>query len=162
MRFRQIDRIIELVPNSHLVATKVLNGSEDYLSDHFPLFPVMPGVLMLEGLYQASCWLIRESDNMRLPILKLAEVRNAKFADFLSPGQTLDIRVDLIKQNGNQFTVKASGSKAGVTSVSARLLIECTGFENPKIWPHGDTKEAQTQDECVRAALRRQLAELQQ
>jgi 3-hydroxyacyl-[acyl-carrier-protein] dehydratase len=38
-----------------------LRPDEDYLRDHFPLFPVMPGVLMLEAMYQASCWLIRSS-----------------------------------------------------------------------------------------------------
>ncbi len=83
MRFRQIDGILELVPGERIVATRTLRADEDYLRDHFPLFPVMPGVLMLEALYQAACFLIRASDDFECAILPMLEARNVKFADFV-------------------------------------------------------------------------------
>ena len=63
MRFVLIDRIIDLQPGQSLVAIKNLSLAEEYLADHFPGFPVMPGVLMLEALTQAGAWLIRDMEN---------------------------------------------------------------------------------------------------
>ena len=53
MKFVLIDRIVSLEPPSRLVATKSLTLAEEYLADHFPTFPVMPGVLMLHTLVEA-------------------------------------------------------------------------------------------------------------
>ena len=63
MRFVLIDRILELTPGESLVGVKNLTLAEEYLADHFPGFPVMPGVLMLEALTQAGAWLIRETED---------------------------------------------------------------------------------------------------
>ena len=60
---RLLDRITELKPAESLTATKSLTLGEDYLQDHFPVFPVMPGVLMLEAMYQAAAWLTRYDDD---------------------------------------------------------------------------------------------------
>ncbi|MFM7737804.1 MAG: beta-hydroxyacyl-ACP dehydratase, partial [Planctomycetota bacterium] len=56
MRFAQIDRIVSLIPGDSVRAVKGLALSEEYLQDHFPRFPVMPGVLMLEAIFQASAY----------------------------------------------------------------------------------------------------------
>ena len=77
MRFVLIVRILDVQPGrSRLVgnntftsptpslhAVKNLSLAEEYLSDHFPGFPVMPGVLMLEALTQAGAWLIRDMED---------------------------------------------------------------------------------------------------
>ena len=63
MQFILIDKILELNKGSDITAIKTLSIAEEYLKDHFPRFPVMPGVLMLEGLFQASAWLVRESED---------------------------------------------------------------------------------------------------
>jgi 3-hydroxyacyl-[acyl-carrier-protein] dehydratase len=123
MRFRQIDKITELIPWERIVATRQVHAGEDYLRDHFPLFKVMPGVLMLESLFQASCWLIRASENFEHAVLTLQEVRNAKFADFMQPGQTLTITCEVHKVEENTITMKASGTKDDTVAVSARLII---------------------------------------
>ncbi|MCA9267376.1 MAG: beta-hydroxyacyl-ACP dehydratase, partial [Planctomycetales bacterium] len=57
MRFSLVDKIVEIDPGRSIVTEKYLCGSEDYLADHFPNFACMPGVLMLESLYQAGTWL---------------------------------------------------------------------------------------------------------
>ena len=76
MRFCQIDRIRELVPGQRLVAVKGLTLAEDYLKDHFPRFPVMPGVLMLETMNQAAMWLIYASEGFENSIVRLQQAKN--------------------------------------------------------------------------------------
>ncbi len=124
MRFRQIDEIIELQPGKRLVGKRTLRAEEDYLRDHFPKFPVMPGVMMLEALYQAAMWMVRTGDDFQYPLVFLREARAVKFADFLSPGETLVIEVEAIKTDGSLVTVKAQGRKGERPSVQARLVIE--------------------------------------
>ena len=57
MRFTLVDRILELQAGQEITAVKNLSLAEEYLADHFPLFPVLPGVLMLEAMTQAGAWL---------------------------------------------------------------------------------------------------------
>lgn len=123
MRFRQLDRILEIKPGESIRATLTVHGNEDYLRDHFPLFKVMPGVLMLEALFQASCWLIRSTDKFRHSLLTLKEARNVKFADFMEPGQSLEIQAEILKSDEGTVTIKAAGTKGDVVAVSARLII---------------------------------------
>lgn len=123
MKFRQIDQITELVPGQRITATRTLRADEDYLRDHFPLFPVMPGVLMLEALYQAACLLIRASDDFQCSVLCLEEAKNVKFADFMEPGNRLELTVEIVKSEGDRVSLKATGTKEGSTAVSARLVV---------------------------------------
>ena len=132
MRYCQLDRLISLDPGKRLVAERVLKPEEDYLKDHFPNFPVMPGVMMLEALHQAAIWMIRTGDNFASPLVMLREARSVKFGDFLSPGDKLEITVELLKEEGSVSTVKASAEKNGKTTVSARLLLEKCSTDNPQ------------------------------
>lgn len=59
MRFTLLDRVVAIDPGKTITAIKTLSLSEEYLADHFPRFPVMPGVLMLEAMTQAAAWTIR-------------------------------------------------------------------------------------------------------
>jgi len=123
MKFKQLDQITALVPGDFILANRTLRADEDYLRDHFPLFPVMPGVLMLEALFQAACWLIRVTDNYECSQLTLQEAKNVKFADFVEPGQTLEIKVEIIKNDSDRVSLKGVGMKGDVTAVSARLVV---------------------------------------
>ena len=66
MRFNLIDRIDGWESGKSLKASKFLALGEEYLADHFPRFPVMPGVLMLEACVEAAAWLWRASTGFRL------------------------------------------------------------------------------------------------
>jgi len=94
MKFILIDRITELVPGERIRAVKSLSLAEEYLADHFPRFPVMPGVLMIEALVQASAWLVRETESYAHSLLLLAEAKNVTYKSFVSPGQTLEVLVE--------------------------------------------------------------------
>lgn len=130
MRYKQVDAIVVLEPGQRIVARRTLHADEQYLLDHFPRFPVMPGVMMLEALFQAGMWLVRASDPERHPIVVLREVRGAKFADFLAPGQTLEIVAELQKLGSQRATVRASADKGdGKPCVSGRFELELRHFD---------------------------------
>jgi 3-hydroxyacyl-[acyl-carrier-protein] dehydratase len=124
MRFKQLDSITSLEPGQRIVATRTLHADEDYLRDHFPHFPVMPGVMMLEACFQAAMWMVRTGEDFASPLVMLKEARSVKFADFLAPGETLEIIAETVKDDGQVATVKVQARKGDRTSVSARLLLE--------------------------------------
>ena len=88
MRFLLIDRITELEPHQSITALKNLSLAEEYLADHFPGFPVMPGVLMLETLIQAGGWLIRHAEDFAQSTIMLKEVRAIRYNNFVTPGNS--------------------------------------------------------------------------
>jgi len=154
VRYRQLDKIIELVPGERIVATRELHQDEDYLRDHFPLFPVMPGVMMLEALFQASMWLIHATDNFEHSMLTLDEVRNVKFADFMQPGQVLTVTVEWEKADEKTVKVKATGMRGDVVAVSGRLIIGKTNLGD------GTDPQMLASDEFARADMRREIEQL--
>lgn len=97
MRFILIDRIDTLEPGKRITGYKQIDPNEDYFADHFPGFPVVPGVLALESLAQIGGRLVeatvREQDGRRvLPML--AKVDQAQFRHAIRPGDRLDLTVD--------------------------------------------------------------------
>ena len=120
MFFSLIDKIDELTPGKSVVATKSLAMSEEYLRDHFPKFPVMPGVLMIEAMTQASSWLVRATENFAHSMVVLKETRNVKFGQFLQPGQTLVVTSTIVSDTENETVLKAQGSLQG----SFLLLVQ--------------------------------------
>ena len=93
MRFWLLDAIRSYEPGVQLTATKNVALTEEYLADHFPEFPVLPGVFMLEAATQAAAWLLRLSEDFAHSIICLKEAKNIKYADFVPPGQTLTVTV---------------------------------------------------------------------
>ena len=126
MHFSLIDRIEFLEPGSRIVATKSLSMAEEYLRDHFPNFPVMPGVLMLEALTQSSAWLIRVSQDFANSLVLLKEVKSVRYGKFVQPGQTLKIESSIVSHNGNLTFMKSEGSVDDKTTLRAQMVLEST------------------------------------
>ena len=124
MRFSQLDRILELDKGASIKAVKCLSLSEEYLKDHFPRFPVMPGVLMLESMFQASMWLVRESSDFAYSSVVLREAKSLKFQGFVQPGSSLVVNADIKKVDGLITKLKVVGTIDGKASVSGRLTLE--------------------------------------
>jgi 3-hydroxyacyl-[acyl-carrier-protein] dehydratase len=124
MRFCLLDKILELEPGVRVTAVKRLRSDEDYLKDHFPRFPVMPGVLMLEAMFQASAWLIRQTEGFAHSTVLLKEARNIKYADFVTPGKELVVSAEVLKQDHSLTTLKAQGTIDGNVAVNGRLVLE--------------------------------------
>ncbi len=124
MRFSLVDRILTLVPGKSITAVKNLSIAEEYLADHFPGFPVMPGVLMIESLVQAGGWLLRETEGFQYSTILLKEARAVKFNNFVKPGHTLCVECEITKHEGNLYTLKGTGTVDGTSAVSAKLTLE--------------------------------------
>jgi 3-hydroxyacyl-[acyl-carrier-protein] dehydratase len=124
MRFSQLDQITELVPGERITAVKCLSAGEQYLEDHFPRFPVMPGVLMLEAMFQAATWLVRQSEGFAHSMVVLKEARNVKYAGFVKPGETLIVSAEVVKEESQTVTLKTQGMVGDKVAVTARLVVE--------------------------------------
>ena len=124
VRFSLIDRIVSIEPGASIQAVKGLSMAEEYLQDHFPRFPVMPGVLMLESLYQAGAWLVRATDDFREAVVLLKEARSVKYGNFIKPGQTLRIDAQMLKHDSHTTTLKAQAFVEQDLAVSARIILE--------------------------------------
>ncbi len=123
MRFSLIDRIVELHPGRSITAVKALTMAEEYLADHFPRFPVMPGVLMLEAMTEAGSWLVRASEDFASSMVVLSEAANVKYGQFVEPGQTLTVTAEITGQDERSTRLKAMGRVNGEMTVSARLVL---------------------------------------
>jgi len=94
MRFILIDKVISLDSGKEIKTLKNVSLAEEYLADHFPTFPVLPGVLLLEGLIESASWLVREKENFAHSMLLLEEARNVKYKSFLAPGAQIEYTVE--------------------------------------------------------------------
>jgi 3-hydroxyacyl-[acyl-carrier-protein] dehydratase len=124
MRFTLVDLITELELGSRITTTKSVTLSEEYLDDHFPRFPVLPGVLMLEAMTQACAWLIRVTDDFSHSIVTLKEARNVKYARFVKPGETLTIKATLKKRVDRTTSFDVTGYVGEETALTGKLTLE--------------------------------------
>ncbi|MEI6238874.1 MAG: 3-hydroxyacyl-ACP dehydratase FabZ family protein [Planctomycetia bacterium] len=149
MRFTLLDRVVAIDPGKSITAIKTLSLSEEYLADHFPRFPVMPGVLMLEAMTQAAAWTIRLAEDFAHSIVVLRSAKNVKYGDFVEPGRVLTVTAEVLSQDATTTKVKASGtvSSAGGerTSLTARLVLE--RYNMADRLPHGDAIDARVRSE---------------
>ena len=159
MRFNLVDRILEVEPSRTIRAVKNLTLGEEYLADHFPTFPVMPGVLMLQALVEAGAWLLRVSDDFGHSIVVLREARNVKYGTFMDPGRQMVLSAELVEQadgpEGPLATFKGKGEVDGTLTVSARFSLVRYNLtdRNPALGPT---------DERINALLRSQYLLLRQ
>ncbi len=123
MKFTLVDRIVRFPSRSKICAIKGLSLSEEYLADHFPGNPVMPGVLMLEAMIQTGAWLLRASKDFSFSVYVPQEVSNVKYAKFLIPGDQLAIEVELLGAEGAIARFAGLGKMQDKTVVSARWTV---------------------------------------
>jgi 3-hydroxyacyl-[acyl-carrier-protein] dehydratase len=155
MRFNLVDRILEVEPNRRIRAVKQLTLGEEYLADHFPTFPVMPGVLMLQTLVEAGAWLLRISEGFRHSVVVLREAKNVKYGNFMEPGRRMTVVAELVEKDETLATFKAKGENdEGSQTVSARIILMRYNLadRNPKF---------RAQDEMLISHLRSRYALLQ-
>ena len=124
MRFILIDKVISLESGRQIKAVKNVSLAEEYLADHFPTFPVLPGVLLLEGLIESASWLVRRTENFAHSMILLEQARNVKYKSFLAPGSQIEYTVEakVIEENISSFT--GFGSSKGERIVEARFGLK--------------------------------------
>jgi 3-hydroxyacyl-[acyl-carrier-protein] dehydratase len=122
VKFNLIDKI-ESITDERIVAVKYVSLAEEYLADHFPTFPVLPGVMMLEALTQAASWLLYRRSNFAKSIAVLKEARNVKYGNFVAPGNSLRVEVDFFKPTETGAVFKAAGIVRETQALSARIEL---------------------------------------
>ena len=122
MKFNLIDRI-EAAGPERIVAFKYVSLAEEYLADHFPTFPVLPGVMMLEALTQAAGWILHLRHDFGRSMAVLKEARNVKYGQFVAPGNWLKVEVELSKVTETGAVFKAIGSTGASQALSARIEL---------------------------------------
>jgi len=121
MKFILIDKVVALEPGRRITAVKNVTLAEEYLADHFPTFPVLPGVLLLEGLIESASWLVRETEKFAHSMILLEQARNVKYKSFLAPGSQIEYNIEakIIDENISSFS--GFGAADGRKIVEARL-----------------------------------------
>jgi 3-hydroxyacyl-[acyl-carrier-protein] dehydratase len=124
MRFILIDKVVSVETGKELKAVKNVSLSEEYLADHFPTFPVLPGVLLLEGLIESASWLVRLTENFAHSMILLEQARNVKYKSFLAPGCKIEyaVKARTIEENVSSFT--GTGISEGELIVEARFALK--------------------------------------
>lgn len=124
MHFDFVDAVLESSPD-RIVTVKNVAASEEYLQDHFPSFPVLPGVFMIEAMTQAARRLL----SMRDPTLArhvLGSVRALKYGTFVRPGDSMRIEVSLMSAGeGGQFEFRGAASVLRAGSEPAESAPTC-------------------------------------
>lgn len=136
MRFFLIDRIMAWQPGIAGSAVKNVALSEDLFDDHFPLKPIMPGVLMIEGMAQLSGLLLEEGvrrDSGRNVKALMSIVREAKFRKPVYPGDQLvyDATVQSVNELGGTTSVCATVN--GEIAATCSLTFSFHVIENPRL-----------------------------
>jgi 3-hydroxyacyl-[acyl-carrier-protein] dehydratase len=107
--FLLIDRVVEMVPRQRIVAIKNVTFNEPQFQGHFPDYPIMPGVLMVEAIAQAGgALLLSEIPDRDSKLMLFTSIENARFRRPVTPGDQLRIEVTVL--NWRTRAVKMSGS----------------------------------------------------
>jgi len=124
MRFILIDKVVSLEAGEQIKTVKNVSLSEEYLADHFPTFPVLPGVLLLEGLIESASWLVRQAENFAHSMILLEQARNVKYKSFLAPGSQIEytVKARTIEENVSSFS--GVGMSQGERIVEARFALK--------------------------------------
>ena len=121
LSFRFVDRILEMVPGERIVALKNVTMNDPHLQDHFPGNPIMPGVLLLEAMAQASGLLLPEGSSAFL-----AQVKEARFRHPVVPGD--QVRIEVVRRGSlgavHRFEIQAS--VAGLVVAEAEIVLAVT------------------------------------
>lgn len=125
--FLLVDRVLEVEKGKSIVAIKNVTMNEPYFTGHFPHRPVMPGVMMLEALAQAAALLSFHSLDM-VPdnnvIYYFAGIDAARFKRPVEPGDTLTLKVEILRMKAGIFKFKANAMVQEELAVEAELM--CT------------------------------------
>lgn len=129
--FLFVDRALEL-DDKRIVAEKYLSPDLDFFRGHYPGFPIMPGALACEAIFQAGAILIGNgalTGDKLTGVPALTRIRDAKFKKMARPGDTLRLTVELEDRVGPAFFMKGSATIDGDTAVTVSFTCALVNIE---------------------------------
>jgi 3-hydroxyacyl-[acyl-carrier-protein] dehydratase len=136
--FQMIDRILDLnmVEKTITVEAQVPKTSPVF-EGHFPGYPIMPGVLLIESMAQTSGWLLVGLMKFeRMPFL--AAVKEAKMRGFVSPGELLTVEASMVHEGSGYAITEAKVKVGGKLRSNATLTFSHIPFPHPDLRVHMD------------------------
>src|SRR5688572_17516592 len=134
--FVLVDRIVEHDPAGRIVAIKNVTGSEEFFQGHFPGAPVMPGVLLMEGLAQvAGIWLLKDAPDPRRLEVHGVGIDEAKFRRPAVPGDQPRLDVQVLQRRGSLCRVRGEVRSGEQRVAEAGLLLQVATLPGPAIGP---------------------------
>ena len=118
--FLFVDKVIEIHENG-LTAVKNVTGNESYFQGHFPGYPVMPGVLQVEALAQASALLVLHQHNLKNKPIYFMSLDKVKFRSQVVPGDVLTLEVEIIRWGGKISKCKGRALVGDQVAVEAEM-----------------------------------------
>lgn len=121
--FLFLDGVTDFEPGKYAHAYAVITGEENYFTGHFPGYPVMPGVLIVESLAQCGAVALLSLEDFKGRIAFLAGVDKARFKRQVRPGDRLDFKVEVIQLRSSIGRAKAEATCQGDLCVSCEIMF---------------------------------------
>src|SRR5208283_3679314 len=133
--FLLVDRILELEPE-RIVGVKNVTVNEPFFVGHFPDYPVMPGVLIVEAMAQVACVLVlSQIPDRKNKLVLLASVEEAKFRRPVRPGDQLRIEMKLTRRKASIAKMYGQATVDGLLVAEAELMCKLVDRETPSDAP---------------------------
>ena len=136
--FQLIDRIVDLNVGERTITVEAQVPKHNSIFEgHFPGYPIMPGVLLIEAMAQSSGWLLIALTKFEcMPFL--ASVKEAKMRSFVNPGELLTIDVSLVHEGSGYAVTDAKIRVKGELRSNATITFGVIPFPNPELRGHMD------------------------
>jgi len=131
--FQLIDRIVDLnLADRKITCEATVPTTSTIFEGHFPGYPLMPGVLLIEAMAQTSGWLVVAANGFaRMPFL--ASVKEAKMRTFVLPGQVLEIHSHLVHEGSGYAVLDATIKREGKVVSDATITLRVLEFPNAEV-----------------------------
>jgi len=115
-----VDRIIEMVPGERVVGLKSVTGNEPFFEGHFPDYPVMPGVLIIEALAQTGAVMMLQESEVQIPLF--AGIDKARFRRQVVPGDQLRLELVVLRARAGTCKMTAKAFVDGELAAEAEIM----------------------------------------
>jgi 3-hydroxyacyl-[acyl-carrier-protein] dehydratase len=121
--FLLVDRVLEVEEGKRAVGIKNVTANEEFFNGHFPEYPVMPGVLIVEALAQVGAVAMLKKEENRGRLAFFAGIDNCRFKRQVQPGDQLRLEVEIIRLRGSLGKGKATATVDGEIACEAEIMF---------------------------------------